>query len=206
MRIPFIQLVWKLHLIAIVVMAILVPTLIYAGVIRVPTIEFLNGMAWQDKAKPQSTSGLLGDGVVARVPVHRTVARGAHVYPYERDLESASRLLSNPLRPTEANLRRGEMIFDTYCQPCHGFKGMADGSAVGPGRLAAPTLLHTDKARDELTDGALFHIVTVGQNKMPSYAKQVPPMDRWAAVNHIRVLQRAMAPRPEDLPKETDAQ
>ena len=64
--------------------------------------------------------------------------------------------------------------------------------------IVPPNSLHTDKAR-QMTDGAVFHVITEGQNTMPSYAKQISVMDRWAAVRYLRVLQRAKNPTPEDL-------
>ena len=98
------------------------------------------------------------------------------------------------------NLMRGEHVFNTFCVPCHGYKGLGDGAATGLGRLAAPPSLHSKKVT-EWPDGRIYHNVTVGQNnKMPSYAAQIVPQDRWAAVLYVRVLQRALAPRAGDLP------
>lgn len=37
----------------------------------------------------------------------------------------------------------------------------------------------------------IYHIITNGQNVMPSYASQISRDERWAIVNYIRVLQRA---------------
>ena len=48
-----------------------------------------------------------------------------------------------------------------------------------------------------MKDGQLFHILTYGQNNMPSYASQLSRDDRWNAIIHVRSLQRATAP---DLP------
>jgi mono/diheme cytochrome c family protein len=40
----------------------------------------------------------------------------------------------------------------------------------------------------------MFQIVTRGQKNMPSYAAQVPPEDRRAAISYVRSLQGG--PRP----------
>ncbi len=40
-------------------------------------------------------------------------------------------------------------------------------------------------------DGMIYHIITNGQNVMPSYSLQVTAEERWAIVDYIRVLQRA---------------
>jgi mono/diheme cytochrome c family protein len=50
-----------------------------------------------------------------------------------------------------------------------------------------------------MPDGSLFHIITAGEEKMPSYAEQIRPRDRWLIVNYVRVLHRALDPKPEDL-------
>jgi hypothetical protein len=36
----------------------------------------------------------------------------------------------------------------------------------------------------------LFHIITYGQTNMAAYASQVAREDRWAAILHIRHLQK----------------
>jgi mono/diheme cytochrome c family protein len=45
----------------------------------------------------------------------------------------------------------------------------------------------------------IYHIITVGQNVMPSYASQVTREERWAIVNYIRALQRAKNATDSDL-------
>ena len=45
----------------------------------------------------------------------------------------------------------------------------------------------------------IYHIITNGQNAMPSYAMQVSREERWAIVNYIRVLQRAKNAPESDL-------
>lgn len=179
--------------------AVLTPLAIDFGLIRITNIEFLNGMAWQDKAKAQSVSKFLPDGVVEQPPVAGTVPRGVRSYGLDVEQKAqAAYVLENPLPLTEKNLQRGRQIYEIYCLPCHGYKGRGDGTAVGAGRLPAPLSLHTDQALN-YTDGQLFHIITRGQNTMPGYAAQIPPLERWAAVQYVRVLQRALAPTEADL-------
>jgi mono/diheme cytochrome c family protein len=120
-------------------------------------------------------------------------------YPYASAPDAAGRELGNPLPATLSNMQRGEVVFGTFCQPCHGYRGVGDGSAVGPGRLPAPPTLHSQKVR-AWSDGRIYHNIMMGQNLMPSYAKQIEPVDRWAAILYLRALQRALAPKPGDLP------
>lgn len=206
LRIPFNEKAWKASLWAVVIVSMLVPATVYMG-LRIPMIEFLNGMAVQKRVKAQAVLpvgdeplSVYADGAALWLPVVGTVSTNeARAYRYIDNPDGAEQGLINPLPVTMENLRRGEVVFDNYCVPCHGYKGMADGPAVGLGRLAAPTLIHTDKAR-AYKDGRIFHIITEGQEKMPSYAKQLEPLDRWAAVHYVRVLQRAMNPKPQDMP------
>jgi mono/diheme cytochrome c family protein len=39
----------------------------------------------------------------------------------------------------------------------------------------------------------------MGQNVMPSYARNLTPEERWQVINYIRALQRALNAKEEDL-------
>jgi len=52
--------------------------------------------------------------------------------------------------------------------------------------------LHSEKLQ-KWPDGRIYHIVTSGQNLMPSYAPQIDSEDRWALIHYIRQLQRSEA-------------
>ncbi len=41
-----------------------------------------------------------------------------------------------------------------------------------------------------------------GKNSMPSYSTELTEDQRWAVVHYVRVLQRALNAKDEDLPKE----
>ena len=58
--------------------------------------------------------------------------------------------------------------------------------------------MHSNRAR-EFSDGMIYHIITNGQNVMPSYASQITREERWAIVNYVRVLQRAKNASESDL-------
>jgi mono/diheme cytochrome c family protein len=176
---------------------VVVPGAVWLG-LRIPAIPFLNGMAIQGKAKAQSQSPEFADGVTTRRPPEGTVPRGFQGYPYANEPERAAAELSNPLPATMDNMRRGERQYDIFCQPCHGYKGLGDGSATGLGRLPAANSLVSEKVRAK-TDGGVYHVIAEGQNTMPSYAGQIPPMDRWAIVTYVRALQRSQAPTAEDI-------
>ncbi len=83
---------------------------------------------------------------------------------------------------------RGEKVFTTFCQPCHGIGGLGDGAVVKKG-FPPPPSFFAEHARN-IKDGQMFHILTYGQGNMPSLASQVNRLDRWRAILHIRELQK----------------
>ena len=46
-----------------------------------------------------------------------------------------------------------------------------------------------DQRLIDTPDGDIFHTISTGKGRMPSYAAQIPVADRWAIVAHVRVLQ-----------------
>jgi mono/diheme cytochrome c family protein len=83
--------------------------------------------------------------------------------------------------------RSGAMVYQTYCQPCHGGTGKGDGPVAMRGFPPPPSLFAEHAVH--LTDDQMFDIVSRGQKNMPSYAVQVPPQDRRAAILYVRSLQ-----------------
>ena len=150
-------------------------------------IQPFNWMDDQAKILPQSKSEFFIDERGMRLPVEGTVARGFIPYPFMGEA-NPKEVLSNPYFPTKENLELGQRKFLTYCSSCHG--NYADGDSRLQGQFPNPPTLHSDRARN-FSDGMIYHIITNGQNVMPSYASQVTREERWAIVNYIRVLQRA---------------
>ncbi|MFC2171589.1 c-type cytochrome [Acidobacteriota bacterium] len=195
--------VYKGALVAILAMAFVIPLFFVA----LPYIEFFNGMAVQPKGLPQSQYGRLygKELLVERLPVEGTLPLGYEPYPLEGNDEAtialAGDLLSNPVLKTLENLKRGRQVYEIYCIVCHGATGLGDGGAVGPEKFPAPPSLHTDAVK-QYKDGQIFHIITRGKGKMPPYDTRIRPDDRWAAVNYVHVLHRALSPDPGDLEPE----
>jgi mono/diheme cytochrome c family protein len=150
-----------------------------------PPFDF---MMEQAKLTPQKASTLFADGIGMRPPVKGTVARGFLPYAFAGKPEEAAKALVNPLLPTESVLARGRAKYLTYCSPCHGNFGAGDSRLRG--QFPNPPTLHSDKVRT-WPDGSIYHVITEGQNVMPSYAAQLSRDDRWAVINYIRVLERA---------------
>ena len=193
---------YKLTLGGAVALAMALPLVFVA----LPFVEFFNGMAAQPKGKPQMTYGRTygAELLVERAPAEGTVPRGYFPYAYDHldnTIESAKdvgKRLANPVPVTMPNLRRGQALYNAYCFTCHGRRGEGNGPVVGPERFPAPPSLHTKDAI-AYEDGALYHIMTKGIGKMPSYAEQLDPEGRWKVAQYVRALQRSMAPKPEDM-------
>ncbi len=191
---------------AFVILAFVVPL----GMAALPFVEFFNGMAAQPKAKAQMTYGRtydLIDGrelLTERPPVEGTIPRGYVAYPFDHmaatveDAKKVGMLWNNPLPRTGEHMLRGQALYNIYCIVCHGKQGQGDGPATGPDRFPAPPSLQTDQTRG-YADGTIYHIITKGTKKMPSYADKLDPTERWQVIHYLRALQRAMNPKPEDL-------
>ncbi len=161
------------------------------------------GTIWQYMPHMANTPNLkamkgydgFGNGSSMLIPPDHTIARGHKPYRYASP-EEADRGLTNPLPRNLASLERGRKIYNTYCITCHGERGHGDGPVVNPfpipKSLQSPDMLRWG-------DGHIFHVITMGQGVMPSYAQQVQPNDRWAVIHYVRALQRADNPSEEDV-------
>ena len=156
-----------------------------------------NWMMKQDKVIAQEKSELFEDGKGMRVPVEGTVARGFLPYEFVKKPELAAKNLVNPLLPTKHNLQLGKTKFNIYCSPCHGYH--AEGDSRLRGQFPNPPSLHSEKVR-KWSDGRIFHVITEGQNVMPSYASQLSREERWAVILYVRALERSLNAKESDLP------
>jgi hypothetical protein len=178
------------------VTALAVSAVTYGTLNRGLEYQPFNWMRTQDKLKAQAPSAVFADGIGMRPPVEGTVARGYLPYPYKGSPDSAALHLHNPLLPSEGVIEKGRRGFLTFCSPCHGDLGRGDSRLAG--QFPNPPTLHSDKVRS-WPDGRIYHVITEGQNVMPSYASQIRSDDRWEIIHYIRVLQRAQNAKESDL-------
>lgn len=153
-------------------------------------------MMEQEKLNPQATSTVFNDGFGMRNPVEGTISRGHIPYLFHGQPEAAEINLANPLPVSKQIIEMGKKKYDTFCSPCHGYYGEGDSRLQG--QFPNPPSLHSEKVRN-WKDGRIFHVITDGQNIMPSYASQITSEERWAVVHYIRVLQRALNAKESDL-------
>jgi len=167
----------------------------YFSLNKLMYMEPFDWMADQQKQSVQKMSVFYSDEFGMRTPVKGTVARGFIPYKYLGQAVPSD-TMKNPLPPTSSVLELGKKKFLTFCSPCHG--NFADGDSRLRGQFVNPPSLHTSRART-ITDGFIYHIITNGQNAMPSYSSQVTREERWSIINYLRVLQKAKNASDADL-------
>jgi mono/diheme cytochrome c family protein len=153
-------------------------------------------MGDQPKLKPQRRDLFGARPTGPMEPQLGAVAAGEAPYPYaQNEADRAGAELVNPLQPSPAVLAHGKFVYEHVCITCHGPRGAGDGHVTA--LFPKPPSLMTQKVRD-WPDGQLFHRPMRGQGSMPSHARQVDTRDAWAAVLHIREMQKVepVAPPP----------
>jgi len=155
-----------------------------------------NWMVDQQKLSAQQTSSVLANGTGMLSPVPGTVARGFLPYQFKGQPDLAGQKLINPIPVSKESLQLGQIKYDVYCSPCHGYNG--DGASRLRGQFPNPPSLHSDKVRT-WSDGRIFAVIADGQNVMPSYASQLTVDERWAVINYVRALQRALNAKESDV-------
>ena len=102
------------------------------------------------------------------------------------NVPKAASEIKNPLAGNTAILKYAQVIYSSYCTPCHGNKGKGDGIAAA-GLPVKPADHTSDKVQKE-TDGALYWMISQGHSPMPSYKTVLTDNQRWELVNYIRTL------------------
>ncbi len=162
-----------------------------------PNFEFLPQMAHSPRYNAFSENPNFPNDATLQLPPPGAIARGympLHYAATPQDATRAGEELHSPFDLTSEQARqRGATVFADYCAVCHGASGAGNGTVTQRGFPPPPSLLAPHAL--QIKDGQIFHILTFGQNNMPSYASQLSRRDRWNAVAYLRMLQTG-APRP----------
>ena len=158
----------------------------------------------QPRADPYEASEVFADGRVMQRPPEGTVPRGTGGgeptaaltgvlanAPGSDTATSATSAL--PVAVTPALLAEGEAGYRAFCAPCHGAAGFGGGVVAMSMSRDVPPSLRADSTR-ALPAAEVYRIVTEGGDRMPSYAAQLTPDERWAVVAYVQRLQ-ARPPR-----------
>jgi len=158
-----------------------------------PNFEFLPQMAHSPRYNAFAPNPNFADGTTLQRPEPGTIARGSmplHYAATSQDALRAGEELTSPLDSGNVRAReRGAFVFSNFCAVCHGAGGAGNGPVAQRGYPPPPSLL-ADHAL-KMKDGQLFHVLTYGQNNMPSYASQLSREDRWNVILHVRTMQAA---------------
>ena len=158
--------------------------------------EYMPDMARDPAYKAFAPNSTTRDGLTLQRPVSGTIARGYqpfHYGPGETEAERAGRELRNPYRPTPVTLEEGKALFVTYCAVCHGPQGKGDGPISS--KIPPPPSYVSDRLM-QFQPGRVFHVITLGTNKMPSYAAQLSADERWKIVTYVHTTLQGLGEQP----------
>jgi mono/diheme cytochrome c family protein len=159
--------------------------------VSIPMVHMLD----QPRLDPQRADNFFKDGFGMRMPVPETVPRG--FMPYLMRNQDRAAALVNPLPRTEEVMTQGRQVFKNYCSVCHGLLGSGMPSLTAA-YGAKPANMTAQKIID-YPDGKIHYAIMAGKNAMPSYAADLSEDERWETVHYVRVLQRAMNAKDDDV-------
>ena len=153
----------------------------------------------QEKPNPINPMGL-----TMRLPVEGTVARRNYktsfgesdsartndlmIYNIPADsISIAEKVLKNPIPLNEKTLAEGKVLYDRYCQHCHGAAGAGDGKVAAMYK-GVPN--YASDAYKNMNEGHIFHVITHGKARMWPHGSQVNPEERWKIVHYVQKLQK----------------
>jgi mono/diheme cytochrome c family protein len=158
--------------------------------------EFYNSMPYNGESRMNM-----------REPAANTVPRNRNGWlPYSLPNDStglrlANRLV-NPLEQSEIVIAEGKVLYETYCDHCHGAKGKGDGKVAEGVKVEEPghgmierkgyagVANLTGDALKGITEGHIFHVITFGKGLMKQHGSQVTPEERWKIARYVKTLQQ----------------
>jgi mono/diheme cytochrome c family protein len=124
-----------------------------------------------------------------RMPAPNTVSRNQMPYRIPKDSLTTGARLVSPLDTarTKEFLAEGKVLYETYCDHCHGAKGEGDGKVAD--KYAGVANLKGD-AYKSITEGHIFHVITMGKGLMMPHGSQISPDDRWKIAKYVKSIQK----------------
>ena len=149
-------------------------------------LEYMPDMVRDPAFKAFAPNPVTRDRLTLQPAVAGTIPRGYvpfHYGPGEGEAIRAGKELLNPFSGSPDTLRQGRALFETYCMICHGPEGKGDGPLAG--KIPSPPSYTSDRLLS-FPAGRIYHVITMGSGKMPSYAPQLTAAERWKVVTYIR--------------------
>ena len=151
--------------------------------------DYMPDMYYSNAFESYSPNPNFNDEMTMRMPVEGTIPRGMVPFPWEKSDEdrlAAGAALSNPIESNSENLTRGLDYYGIFCLTCHGPLGDGKGYLFTSGRYPyPPASLVNDKVK-AISDGEIYHSITVGYGIMGAHGAMIEPEDRWRIILHIR--------------------
>ncbi|MEM0938243.1 MAG: cytochrome c [Bacteroidota bacterium] len=127
-----------------------------------------------------------------RRPVTNTIKRGTILQKdfNEKELEMAATNWVSPFDSlrNEDVLKEGKVLYDRFCEHCHGAKGAGDGLVAekyaGVANLNGAAYLN-------ITEGHIVHVITYGKGLMGAHGSQISLEDRWRIAKYVKEMQNA---------------
>jgi mono/diheme cytochrome c family protein len=139
------------------------------------SLPWTHDLDFQQAIKPQKMPIQPPDGVV---PITGKVEDGVRA--------DADKIVDAVAADT-SSVRKGSLVFQQYCRPCHGPAGKGDGTVakylpIPPANLTDATL------QSQRTDGSIYFTIRHGNIIMPGYAYAITPARAWDVVHYVRTL------------------
>ena len=97
--------------------------------------------------------------------------------------------LTSPIAPTPAALKKGQDLFKSNCEKCHGSQGKGNGRYADPNH---PPANLTESRASENPDGVLFYRIWNGKKPMPAFKSLMTKDDVWTVVGAYEVAAEAV--------------
>ena len=125
-----------------------------------------------------------------RLPPPNTVSRNQMPYRIPKDSLTQADQLVSPLDTTDvkALIADGKVLYEIYCDHCHGAKGEGDGPVADPTKYAGVANLKSDALKN-ITEGHIFHVITMGKGLMMPHGSQISPTERWKIAKYVKSIQ-----------------
>ena len=162
--------------------------------------EYMPDMARGPAYKAFAPNPVTRDGLTLQHPVAGTISRNYQPFHFgagEEEAERAGRELQDPYRATARTLDEGKALYQTYCIVCHGEQGKGDGPISS--KIPPPPSYLSDRLM-QFPPGRVFHVISMGTGKMPSYAAQLSMDERWKIVTYVHASLQGLGDAPVKTP------